>query len=233
MSRVQILVQLHQVDQEWDEKARRYQAVRAELEPDAALAALRESERGRAAHLERMRADLNDAELELEGLRRKVQEAQDALYGGRVRNSREVDNLRQGAEQLRERISQLEDRALAVITEIEEIEAAAVDGGREVAALERQHAESRPALVAEYQGLRARLQELKATRDTLRGQMPRGDLALYDQLRAQKGGVALAPLKGGLCQICRVSLPSYKVQMVEQCAEVVTCEGCGRILYRG
>jgi uncharacterized protein len=233
MSRAQTLLQLHRIDQEWNEKARRYQVVRAELEPDATLSALREVDRDRAARLRQMRSELDDAELELAGLRRKAQEAQEALYSGRVRSPREVENLRQGAEQLREHISDLEDRALNLITEIEEMEALATEGESEITSLEQAHAESRPALMAEYQVLRARLQELKAARDSVRSEVPRGDLALYDQLRAQKGGVAMAPLKDGLCQVCRVSLPSYKVQMVEQGTEVVTCEGCGRILYRG
>jgi len=61
----------------------------------------------------------------------------------------------------------------------------------------------------------------------------RAELRFYDQLRAKKAGMALSPMKDRVCQTCRVTVPTCKAQMVESRQAIVTCEGCGRILYLG
>jgi len=230
MNVLDLLQRLQNIDQEWNEKAKRFQAVRALLEDESALAALRQAQDERKKELTEARARLLSAELELESLRTKAKETQDALYGGRVRSPREVEGLRQGGEQLNRRVADLEDRALDIIGRLEELEPAVADGARELAEAELRHQQERQALIGEYGTLRARLRDLRARRSEFRSQLGQPELALYDQLRAQKAGLALAPVRDGLCQVCRVSVPLEKAWIAEQGTAAVTCDGCGRIL---
>jgi len=231
MNVVDLLLRLQSLDQEWDEKARRLQAVRAALEDQSALDALREAQADRERALASTRARLHSDELELASLRQKSRETQEALYSGRVRSPREVDGLRQGAEQLQRQIGALEDRALEEMASIEELEPAVESGARDLKQAEEQREAERGILLKEYESLRVRLQELRSLRSQVRAQCEASDLALYDQLRAQKAGMALAPVRDGRCQICRVSVPLEKAHLAEQGSAVVTCDGCGRILY--
>jgi predicted nucleic acid-binding Zn-ribbon protein len=231
MNVVDLLQRLQTVDQEWDEKARRFQAVRALLEDESAIQALRQAQADRETALKQAHARLSSAELELGTLRQKATETQEALYGGRVRNPREVEGLRQGAEQLTRRIADLEDHALDIITQLEELEPATADGARDLAEAEQRRLGERRALIEEFGALRTRLQSLRKQRETLRGQIGQTEIALYDQLRTQKAGLAMAPVRDGLCQACRVSVPLEKVRIAQEGSAAVTCEGCGRILY--
>jgi uncharacterized protein len=229
---IQILLQLQGIDQEWDEKGRVYQATRQRLSDHAPLEARREAQRLLQERLAAAHARLRDADLELGSLNAKSQEIEQSLYSGRVRSPRELEGLEQDRQLLRKRISQVEDQVLNGITENDELEAATKCDAEELLAFETQWNSERQTLNTQYQALRARLQQLQPLREKLRSALPRAELALYDDLRAKKAGVALAPIKGGICQICRVTMPSLKIQDIERGESVITCEGCGRILYQ-
>ena len=232
MNLVEILCRLQTLDQEWEEKGRRFQALRQQLADQTPLESRREAQRRREMQLASRRRDLRDAELELASLQEKAREIETNLYSGHIRAPKELENLRRDGEQSKQRIAQLEDRILAAMTELDELEAASQQGAEELRAFESQWAETRESLTQEHKALRARLQELQTEREQTRSLLDRNVLALYDALRAQKGGQALAPLRDGLCQVCRVALPSFKIQSVETGESIITCEGCGRILYR-
>ncbi len=231
MNVLDLLQRLQTIDQEWDEKARRFQAVRTELEDASAMATLRQQQAERERALAEASARLRADELELGSLRQKAREAQDSLYSGRVRSPREVEGLRQGAEQLSRQVGDLEDRALGVMAAIEDLEPVVAAGARDLQEAEARHQAERQVLIGEYNALRARLQDLRTLRGRVRAQVEPTDLSLYDQLRTQKAGLAIAPVRDGLCQVCRVSVPLEKARIAEQGTAAVTCEGCGRILY--
>ncbi len=233
MSIVQILYKLQATDQEWDEKVRLYQALKQQLAGNAELEAQREEQQQRAKELSQVRGALRDAELELAGLQQRSREIENDLYGGRVRSPKELEGLRQDSEHLRKRLSALEDHVLMLMTKVDDLEMAKRQGEEKLNALEARWSKERPALIEQQKALYARLQELQNAREQLRGSLGRAELALYDQLRAKKAGIALAPVKNAVCQICRVAVPSLKVQIATAGDAVVTCEGCGRILYVG
>ncbi|MCU1431852.1 MAG: hypothetical protein JWP95_957 [Actinotalea sp.] len=61
-----------------------------------------------------------------------------------------------------------------------------------------------------------------------------GLLALYERLRAQLDGLAIAPLRGRRCEGCRLELNPTDVERLRAAPadEVLRCEECGRILVR-
>ena len=59
------------------------------------------------------------------------------------------------------------------------------------------------------------------------------ELNRYEGLRRSKGGQAVAKVMRGLCQACRMSLPSQQLQRVRNGRQVVLCNNCGRILLPG
>lgn len=232
MKPIELLRRLQAGDHEWDEKARLYQSVKQRLSDRSELEDTRGTQRQSAEKLANAQSQLRDGELRLESLQEKTRGVEADLYSGRIRSPRELENLRKDSVQLRRQLSGLEDRVLLRMAEVDELESAASRGEEELGAFERRWADEQEALAAQYAALRGRLRELQEIRAQLRGSMGLGELRLYDELRAKKGGMALSPMKAGICQTCRVRLPSYKVQVVEAGEAVVTCEGCGRIVYQ-
>jgi predicted nucleic acid-binding Zn-ribbon protein len=64
--------------------------------------------------------------------------------------------------------------------------------------------------------------------------LPEDLVALYDRLRAQKGGVGAAALRARECGGCRLSLDNAELAVIKSAAsdEVIRCEECQRILVR-
>ena len=92
--------------------------------------------------------------------------------------------------------------------------------------------EKHAALLEEKEGLDARLRELEDLRQEVRSRISRAELTLYDDLRGQLGGVAVALLRHGMCQTCGVDLPTAEALAVERGATHF-CPVCGRLLCGG
>ena len=232
MALVQLLYRLQVTDQEWDEKARRYRSVKQSLTDHSEQEAKREEQKRLVEQLATLRTELCNAELELDSLSAKASGVEKELYSGTVSSPKELDNLRKESEQLERRVSQLEDHVLDTMSKVDALDAAAQQGQKKMETLEAEWTRNHRELIQEYKTLRGQLQTLQQDREQLRGRLDQPALVLYDELRKTKAGRALAPIKDGVCQICRVTVPNAKTRRVQEGKIVATCEGCGRILYQ-
>jgi predicted nucleic acid-binding Zn-ribbon protein len=233
MDLIQALMRLALVDEEWDVKAKQFQDARERLSNPRELVERREKQDRLAKSAAATRAQLADVELELASLQERSKQVEKDLYGGVITSSRELENLGRDSEQIKHRIAPLEDQGLALMDLADDLEAQVEAGAIELEAFERTWEQGTAAARDDYQVLRARLQELQADRERLRAGVPAREMALYDELRRTKGGHPLAPMRDGICQVCRVSVPRHKITIAEGgLNSVATCEGCGRILYQ-
>ena len=99
-------------------------------------------------------------------------------------------------------------------------------------------AENRTAWESRQSELTESLTRLSSEREGIASQ--RGDLAAtldpsevqqYEKLRNAKGGLAVAKVSRGLCQACRMALPTQQQQKVRNGRQTVLCSTCGRILF--
>ncbi len=227
------LYQLQQVDSEWDEKKRRLAEVNDGLGETEALirarAAIAETEEA----LKQLRSELRALELDVASVSAKLKQNQDRLYSGRVRSPKELSNLQEEAAALRRRRSELEDRQLDLMIEVEGQEAELAERLARLGQIEAQWREEQAALHAEKAQLEARLDELREQREHLRTRIGAGELAEYDALRARHGGIAVARLKRGTCQVCGVDVPTGVARAVERGEGLHHCTVCNRLLYGG
>lgn len=233
MSVTEMLRDLQSMDQEWDAKAHEYQAVSAQLGDQSPIEERRRSHQQLVEELAAMRRRLRDDELQLSSLQQKARETEEALYSGRVTSPKELEGLHQDLAALRRRVATTEDAVLEAMARVDELTEAEQREAEALRAFEGDWTRERGQLVTDYRALRARLKELQEERARLRERLDPAVLRLYDELRGKKGGQALSPLRERVCQTCRVTQPSHKVQMIVSGSQVVTCEGCGRILYQG
>ncbi len=233
MELIQALERLSAIDAEWDEKARLFQQAREQLADSETPAARRREQQLLQDALAKARGTLRDLELELESLQERLRKAEDDLYSGGISAPRELENLRRDTEYLRRHIGQLEDQALDSMTTVDELQERVDEGQRSLEGFEQDWSEQTADARETYETLRARLRILQAEREQIRADIPRRELALYDELRRTKGGRPLAPMRAGVCQVCRVTVPSHKASIAAgEGNGVATCEGCGRILYQ-
>jgi len=74
------------------------------------------------------------------------------------------------------------------------------------------------------------LAQLAAQRAGIASRVPPTELALYDQVRRAHGGRAVARVERGICESCRVGLPTRQMQSIRISPTPVRCPNCGLIL---
>jgi predicted nucleic acid-binding Zn-ribbon protein len=224
------LYRLQLVDSEWDEKSSRLAEVEAGLgETDDLIRARRavdEAEDG----LKQLRSQMRALELDVATVKAKLQKNQDRLYSGRVRNPKELNNLQEEADALRRRVSELEDEQLELLITIEEDEAELAERQARLRQIEATWRQEQAGLQAEREQLRLRLAELGEERYRMRARIGAADLAEYDDLRARYGGVGVARLRRGVCQMCGVDVPTGVARTVERGEGTHYCPVCNRLL---
>ena len=86
-------------------------------------------------------------------------------------------------------------------------------------------------LADEQIDLQAQLEQLREQRESLIAAIGPEEVTTYERLRQRKGGRAVAAVKDGICEGCRINPPSSQVQHARSGTELVFCNNCGRILH--
>lgn len=169
---------------------------------------------------------------EIAGLEEKVARDERLLYGGTVSNVRELQALQDDVEGMKRRISSLEDAALAIIDQLEPVEAeiAEIDGRLDVARVDEA---ARGGELAEAEAqIEEELAKVTPERAAAAASVPADLLAEYVRIRGRQGGIGVARLVGSRCDGCQLTLAAAEVERVKRSdrGSLVHCEECGRIL---
>lgn len=233
MSVVRDLNQMQLVDSEKDAKSQRLAVVEAGLGESDDVARAQQAAVETQQSLEQLRVQMRVLDLEISGLNAKLKKNQDRLYSGRVRNPKELSNLQEEAAALRRRQSELEDQQLELMIAIEDDEAELAERQARHLQIETTWREDQADLRAEKADIEALLAELDQDIREKRARFGAADLALYDNLRSSLGGVGIAPLKRGICQICGTDVPTGAARAVERGEGLHYCPTCNRLLCGG
>jgi len=228
---VEAFYRLQSIDAEIDEKRETLRGIEKQLADNKGVLAAKEAAREIRETLRELRSRLRGLELDLGEVAAKVALTESALYGGEVSNPKELAGMEQELEYLRRRRSVVEDDTLHIMAEVEEQEGTLRAADERLTRGEEQWEEVREVLLEEGEQLRSRLTVLEAQREEIAQMVSARDLAAYEVLRQQKGGQAVVLLENGICQGCRVALPTSVAQRVRRGSEVVYCGSCQRILY--
>jgi predicted nucleic acid-binding Zn-ribbon protein len=227
------LYQLQLVDSEREQKQVRLAEVEAKLGDSRDVIRAREDVAETRASLERLRIQMRDLELQTAGFNAKLKQNQDRLYGGRVRNPKELSSLQEEAAALRRHLAELEDNQLDLMIAIEEQEAELAERQARLQQIEATWHDAQATLLAEKEQLELRLADLAQQAEGWRDRVGAVDLALYDDLRDSLGGRAVVQLKRGICQACGVDVPTGLARSVERGEGMQHCPTCNRLLYGG
>lgn len=197
--------------------------------PELQAARTAVAERSRALHEAEVRQ--RDLELGLAQTESQLKDVENKLYSGRVTNPKELQGWQRDALQLRERKSRYEDQLLSVMDEIEAGRVALRDAERRLAAVEEAWQHAQADLHEQIARLKRELADAERERAAHAATIAESHRALYERLRRERGGRAVARVEQSTCQGCRLALPAALVQRARAGAELVSCTSCGRILW--
>lgn len=231
MSQTLSLYRLQQIDSQLDRAQARLQAIQKSLEDDADLRLAKEAAQQAETNFTNATRDLEKAEGEVQTQRIKIEQNEASLFGGTVRNPKELQDLQNDVAALKRYLATLEDRQLDAMLTVESAEAAHNAAATFLHAALARFAEQNQNLTNEQATLYKDIEKLTTERAATNDPIPANALALYDQLRQQRRGVAVATITDGSCDACGSSLTPSEVQAARSQNQMGRCPSCGRILY--
>jgi len=172
-----------------------------------------------------------DVEWQVDDARSHVTAVESKLYGGTVRNPKELAGLNDDANMLKGQLRRREDELLNHMVKVEEQEAALRQAEDVLKEVEGRWRGEQADLLGQKERLEAELTELEGGRQAQAGRVDGRVLELYDLLRDRRQGKAVVKVERGMCQGCRISLPMSVLQKARSGFDVVQCVSCERILY--
>lgn len=225
------LYRLQQVDSQIDQIQSRLKAIQQILENDDELRTA--STFFAAAEIQDKETErlLKQSELEVEKQRIKIQQAEASLYGGLVKNPKELQDLQKDIASLKRHLETLEERELEVmeVAESAEKDLKAANAGLEKVKSNR--GDQFGQLAKENEKLNKDLETLLSERTAVMQDIATSTIHQYDQLRKQRRGIAVTTISDDSCASCGTTLPASLQQNARSATQLFNCPTCGRILY--
>jgi len=223
------LYQLQEVDLELESSERALKRLVSRLGESQAVVNARAALDLEHQHLEGLRQQQHAAEWEVDDLVNKLTTAEKELYSGRIRNPKELTNLQHEVDGLKAKRSQLEDKTLEIMDQVELTTAEIANISSQLTRLEAEWHSQQEQLSADIEQRKTIIFNLRHEWQLLSAEIDPKVVEFYHELRKQKG-IAVAKVEQGVCRGCRISLPVTDLQRVRS-GSIVQCSSCGRILF--
>ena len=231
MSTAKQLYDLQEIDLELDSKRQALSKVVSCIGESSALKDGRAALAQEQKKLDEKEHFMHDLEADVEDARAKASVAGERLYGGAVKNPKELVSLKEQVEGFKRKINDLEEKTLEVMAEIESLKSGVALKSKELAAIEEEWNKEQGSLQREKEELDVAIAKLELSRDETAAGIEKATIALYESLRSKRQGKAVARAEQGMCQGCRIVLPMNKLQQIKSGHALVQCGSCERILY--
>ena len=233
MTTVKQLYCLQEVDLGLDGVNVQIAAVERELEGRLSLGKIEESLEQAKVRLQEIQSAHRQLQHETESQRERSNNLDTQLYGGDVANPRDLEALQLEANNVRHLLEQMDVRLLELSLQAEDARSSISGLEQELSGTQTAWDTRQAELWKQLEELTDKQEALSKDRTSLAAGVDSVELSRYEGLRRNKRGQAIARVVRGLCQACRMSLPSQHLQRVRSGRQTVLCNSCGRMLLPG
>jgi predicted nucleic acid-binding Zn-ribbon protein len=231
MSRSQALYHLQQIDSKMDQAHERLKEIDALLSDNANLRKATALANKAQKALESAQKAQKQAETRVNDQRIKIEQSEAILYGGSVRNPKELQDLQSEVAALKRFLETLEERQLETMLAVDEAHAKNQEALKILKKYRAQAEKQQAELIQERDQIQRENGDLLLLRKSTDSMIAPEDLEIYESIRKQRGGVAVAKVKEQACGACGSTLTAALFQAARSPSQVVLCDSCGRILY--
>ena len=227
---LQILIELQEIEKK----------VRALVEQKARapkqIAVLKEEEEQAEARLLQQQEMLESAlklrkqlEREVEDLEVREARSKQKLLG--VKSNKEYQATLKEIDDIQALVRGREDKIIEQMESMESLQMQIQEQERLLAEARQRMEQEGAQLEKDALKADAMIADLKEQEEQLKPQIPADYLKKYQFLRANRAGVAIAPVNKGTCQVCHMNLPPQMVIDLQKNEEMMNCPSCQRIIY--
>ena len=152
------------------------------------------------------------------------------LYGGTVKNPKELMSLEQEMNGIKTNLNAKEDSLLALMADIEIAGKTVDDNSRRVSTIESTWETEKTVLAQRKLEIDSRIADFTRQRQDIAAEIDQQTLGLYATMKVKRV-TAVARVEQGRCQGCRVSISVTELKQSRN--SIVQCSNCGRILFAG
>jgi predicted nucleic acid-binding Zn-ribbon protein len=233
MSDIFPLYRLQQLDIQVEQALARQHKIETILKNDSTLLKAEEEERQTLAEARKAQRETKTLEAEAEAIKTKIATNAASLYGGKVRNPKELQDLQQESLSLQRQVSMVEEKLLDSMIITEELESKHQAALRHLEDVQSQTVQKTSLLRGEFGTLDDSLSRLAHERDSMIPSIDPEMVTHYENLRKKKGGIAVSRIENNTCASCGARLNAALIHQVRTEPRLNHCDGCGRILYAG
>ena len=233
MSQAFHLAQLQKIDTEMDQIQSRLSEIEHILSTNELLDQAKEADLQAKQNVKSGQKNIKEVEASIQKHRIKMETSEAALYGGKIRNPKELQDLQNEILSLKRLISNLEDEQLDLMLTLEQLEEEQKTTAKNLLQAEADTANRLAGLMGEKNQLLKTNERLITEKEATLPQISADDLATYNRLRKQKQGMAVSMAEDGSCKGCGSTLRPAEIQASRSQTQLVYCSTCGRILYTG
>jgi predicted nucleic acid-binding Zn-ribbon protein len=227
------LYRLQQTDSQIDRDTAQVAEIERTLKDDEVLKRGSRSVQSAEQELKGHRKALQRAEDNVSAQRVKIEQTEATLYSGKVKNPKELQDKQNEAAALNRYLVVLEDRQLEAMLAEEEATSKFDNAVHELEKKQSRYDRMQSDLSNEKVKLENELVRLQGERTATTGSIPEDDLILYQQLRVQRRGIAVAKVSNKACSACGSLLSATLLHSARSPNQITLCDTCGRIFYFG
>ncbi len=233
MTQADALYRLQEVELTMLQAQKRLHDITAALSGNQTIRAAEEAVSAVQQVLTPLQTRSRNLELEIQSNNDKIKQTDEALYSGRVRNPKELQDMQQEIEALKHRNRDLEDTLLEVMLLVEGAEAELRNAQSNLAAARADWEKEHQHLLEEQNRLKADFTVQKQKREQVLADVSEESVKVYSALKPRKNNQPVALLLNQSCSFCRVEQEMAVIAEARKGQKLVTCSSCGRILaYR-
>jgi uncharacterized protein len=227
------LYQLQQTDTKIKVADDRIAAIKKTISGDKRILAAQQAIKKAAQQVLKAQQALRTIEEKAKAVRVKLETSNAKLYGGRITNPKELQDIQLAVASSKKRLSIYEDEQLTAMIELENAESAHTAAEQSLGQTETQTLSDHASLTGELTQLNKTRDRLLSERSAITGPIDPAHIDIYDKLIRTKYGTAVVPLEDDTCTACGATIRSATLQAARSPKEITFCPTCKRIIFAG
>ncbi len=223
------LYELQNLDLEIKKDRSSLDDVAVRLEDDAVVRSAKSELEAITTELIELERNKKDLEWSVDDLQKNIKQIDIKLFGGNVKNPKELLSLEQEKSAFKAKLKEKEDVLLDLMGNEEVLQEKKVKAGKGLKQVENERQKEKQELLTEKKILGDKIEILFKQRQEIVSAIDSESVKVYEKICAKKGH-AVVRVEQGKCQGCRITLSISEMQHARG-GGLVQCSSCGMILY--
>lgn len=174
---------------------------------------------------------MRELEWDVDEINRQVSDEESKMYGGKVKNPKELQDLQKNVGLRQDRRRKIEERELQIMSDIDATQAELQRAQEELGQIHLAWEENQRKLAERQTATTEAIAICRAKRSQLSASITPQSISIYEKLRRDKRGRAVSKVERSTCLGCRIALPMGLISRIRG-RDFAYCPSCGRILYQ-